>query len=212
MLVKYACKLLETCFEPWQEHCIMGSISCISTATVGEYPSHYCLIATVFKKANTPAMVKHGIRLVQAITAYLNPDQILVLACDQPIFTQCKYIQWKWPGICGENKMIIMLGGLHVEKVLWYSFGDLLAFSGWTEALTEADVATSGTADHFLKASHTTHFRHAHQVTALALSKLQQDALDSSDSKDFEAWCLKTIKDSPNFHYWENFSTLYRIT
>ena len=36
----------ETCFEP--EHYIMGSISCISTATVNEYQSHYCLTAIVF--------------------------------------------------------------------------------------------------------------------------------------------------------------------
>ena len=65
-------------------------------------------------------------------------------------------------------------------------------------------------------------------MTALALSRLQQDAFDSSDSKDFEARSLKMIKDSPIFHYWdlilktevqvlifiraEKFSTLYRIT
>ena len=99
--------------------------------------------------------------------------------------------------------MIIMLGDLHVEKVLWYSVGDLLAFSGSTEALTKADVATSGTADSFLKASHITRTGHVHQVTALALSKLQQDAFDSFDSKDFEAWSLNMIKDSPIFHYWD---------
>ena len=115
------------------------------------------LLPLFFEKAGTPAVVKHGMSLVQPMTAYLNPDQIPVLACDQPIFAQ-----WKWPE---ENKMIIMLGGPHVEKALWYSVGDL-AFSGWTEALTEADVATSGTADSFLKASHITRTRHAHQVTA----------------------------------------------
>ena len=149
------------------------------------------------------AMVKHGMSLAQAITAYLNPVKISVLACDQPIFTQCKYIQWKWPGIYGENKMIIMLGGLHVEKALWYSAGDLPAFSGWTEALPEADVATSGAAESFLKLSHITRTRHAHQVTALALSKLQQDVFALSDNKDFEAWRLKMIKDNPTFHYWD---------
>ena len=65
-----------------------------------------------------------------------------------------------------------MLGGPHVEKALWCSVGDLLAFSGWTEALTEGDVATSGTADSFLKESHITYAGHDHQVTALAFSKL----------------------------------------
>ena len=75
-----------TSFEP--EHYIMGSISCISTAIVGEHPSHYCLIASVFEKTDTPAMVKHDMSLVQAIKACLNQDQIPVLACDQPLFAQ----------------------------------------------------------------------------------------------------------------------------
>ena len=48
-----------------------------------------------------------------------------------------------------------------------------------------------------------THTRHVDQVTALALSKLQQDAFDSSDSKNFEAWHLKIIEDSSTFHYWD---------
>ncbi len=51
--------------------------------------------------------------------------------------------------------------------------GDYLADSGWTEALLEAGIATSGTADSFLKASHLTRTRHAHQVSISALTKLQ---------------------------------------
>ena len=47
--------------------------------------------------------------------------------------------------------------------------------SGWS-VLIQAGVASSGTADSFLKASHLTRTRHAHQVTALALGKLQEDA------------------------------------
>ena len=166
-------------------------------------PAITALLPLFSEKADTPATVKHGMSLVQAITACLNPDQIFVLACDQPIFAQCNYTQWKWPDIYGEDKMIIMLRGLHVEKVLWYSVGNLLAFSRSTEALIKADVATCGTADSFLKASHITRTKHAHQVTALALSKLQQDAFDSFHSKDVEAWSLKMIKDSPIFHYWD---------
>ena len=73
-----------------------------------------------------------------------------------------------------------MLGGFHVEKALWYSVGNLLAFSGWPEALTETDVASSGTADSFMKATHITRKMHAHQVTTLTLSKLQQNAFHSS--------------------------------
>ena len=54
-------------------------------------------------------------------------------------------------------------------------FGDLLDGSGWTEALVQAKVAIAGTADPFLKASHLTCNRHAHQVTASSLYLLLED-------------------------------------
>ena len=101
--------------------------------------------------------------------------------------------------------MIIMFGGLHLEKRL---LGDLLASSGWTDALTDAAIATVGTADSFLKCTHVTRTRHAHQLTALALSVLQKNAYDSirgdlSLEEPFEEWRSKMIKKSPAFLYWD---------
>jgi hypothetical protein len=55
-----------------------------------------------------------------------------------------------------------MMGRLHIEKVLWNTVGDLLDVSGWTTALTEFEVASSGTVDLFLKISHITRTQHAH--------------------------------------------------
>lgn len=52
-----------------------------------------------------------------------------------------------------------MLGGLHVEMALWSTLGDLLDKSGWTAILSEAEVASSGVADSFLKATHLTRTR-----------------------------------------------------
>ena len=49
---------------------------------------------------------------------------------------------------------VVMLGGLHIEMALWSTPGDVLEGSGWTSALTESEVASSGTADSFLKVSH----------------------------------------------------------
>lgn len=48
---------------------------------------------------------------------------------------------------------------------LWNTDGDLLQRSGWTVALTEAEVASSGMTDSFLKAAHLTRTRHDHKVT-----------------------------------------------
>lgn len=67
-----------------------------------------------------------------------------------------------------------MLGGLHTEMALWKTTGDLLEGSGWTEALTEGEVVSSGVAESFLKATHLTRTRHGHQMTLLA--NLQREA------------------------------------
>ena len=67
-----------------------------------------------------------------------------------------------------------MFGGLHLEMGMWKMLGHYLASSGWTIALTDAGIATVGTADSFLKTSHLTRTRRAHQLTCVALHILQQ--------------------------------------
>ena len=58
--------------------------------------------------------------------------------------------------------------------------------SGWTDALTEGEVASSGIADSFLKVAHLTRTRHAHNVTLLTLQKLQKEAFIHSESNGME--------------------------
>ena len=101
-----------------------------------------------------------------------------------------------------------MFGGLHLEMALWSICGDLLESSGWTAALTEAQIASSGTADSFLKVTHLTRTRHAHQVTALALHNLQREAfLQTSglvhDEEAFQQWKTSTREKSSTFHFWD---------
>ena len=59
--------------------------------------------------------------------------------------------------------MVIMFGGLHLEMSMWNMLGDYLAGCGWTVALCEVGIASSGVADGLLNASHLTKTRHAHQ-------------------------------------------------
>ncbi len=85
---------------------------------------------------------------------------------------------------------------------LWSILGDILEASGWTTALIEAEVATSGTADSFLKTSHLTRTRHAHQVTLLTLHKLQQVAFNQYEGNiSVEAWRKDMLERSPTFMY-----------
>ena len=101
--------------------------------------------------------------------AFLTPGQIPVVAADQPLYALAKQIQWYWPEEYGEDKFVIMFGGLHIEMTALKSIGSMLEDSGWTSALVEADVASSGTADAFLSATNVTKTRQAHQITACSL-------------------------------------------
>jgi len=70
---------------------------------------------SLFYEKSTPAMVKHGMDVQQKAISYLNPGQIPVTTFDQPLFALAKFVQWKWPGIYGEQKHVAMLGGFHTE-------------------------------------------------------------------------------------------------
>ena len=96
-----------------------------------------------------------------------------------------------------------MFGGLHIKMVMWNTLGDYLESSCWTITLTQTGIASSGMA--ILKSSHLTRTRHSHQVSALALAKLRQDAFlkmvteDSLDDVDKEAWRL-SMSEGGKFH------------
>ena len=168
-------------------------------------PAIVAMLPLFFQKADSPSMIKHGLDILKEITNYLNPSQIPVLTGDCPIFAICKYIQWKWPDMYGEEKLVVMFGGLHLEKSLWNCLGDLLEGSGWTAAIVQANIATSGTADSFLKAAHITKTQHIHQVTTMALAKLQKDAFiaTSDGTVDFETWRKLMVQQCPTFQFWD---------
>ena len=113
---------------------------------------------------------------VRDTVAYLNPDQVPVIAADQPIYAVAKRIQWQWPEQYGEDKFVIMFGGLHIEMAALKYIGTLLQSSGWTGTIVVADIASSGTAESYLSASSVKRTRQMHQITAFSLYKLLKEA------------------------------------
>ena len=92
---------------------------------------------------------------------------------------------------------------------MWSTFGDYLESSGWAAALIQAGVASPGTAESYLRASHLTGTRYAQQVSALALAKLQEIAYMSTDRLvSQEAWRETMKLDRPMFHYWDTILNL----
>jgi len=67
-----------------------------------------------------------------------------------------KQIQWKWPKKYGDDKVVVMFGGFHIEMAALKTLGDWLDGSGWVQALVQAEITTPGTAESFLRASHVT--------------------------------------------------------
>ena len=64
---------------------------------------------------HTEAMVKHSLSVIKSAIENLNPEQTPVITFDQPLYASVKRIQWEWPEDYGEDKFVIMLGGLHIE-------------------------------------------------------------------------------------------------
>jgi hypothetical protein len=56
---------------------------------------------------------------------------------------------------------------VHIEMAAFKLLGDLLKGTGWVTALSEADIASLGTAESFLTVSNVSKTRQAHQITIL---------------------------------------------
>ena len=53
-----------------------------------------------------------------------------VVAVDQSLFAVVKYTQWQWVEIDDEKQIILIFGGLNLNKALWRTEGDF-SWSVW---------------------------------------------------------------------------------
>ena len=72
--------------------------------------------------------------------------------------------------------------------------------------MTNADVASACNAGSFLETAHIARTRHGHQVTALALAQLEEEAFLPTelqqDAETRETWRNNMTEKSPTFQYW----------
>jgi hypothetical protein len=139
-----------------------------SVETVPVTPSF--MLPLFRESATSPMMVYHAMGIAKAVTTHLNPGQTPVIVADQPLYTIMKKLQWKYPASHGEDKFVIMLGAMHIEKMLWEMNGTWFNGSGWTTAISNSRVASSGVAESFIGVSHITRTRYMHQVSHHVLS------------------------------------------
>ena len=169
-----------------------------------------CLLPLFHDVAHSEAMIFHAMNVIRSAVHHVNPLQAPIIAMDQPLYALAKKIQWAMKPSHGEDKFVIMFGGLHIEMAALKLIGDLLAGSGWTAAIAEAGIATAGTADSFLKANHVTKTRHAHQVNTSSLYLLLHKAYQDSQTcqtrdmlpMSLDDWCCDRSNESRQFKFW----------
>lgn len=122
----------------------------------------------LFLHAHSPAMVPHGLDVIDDVAEHANPGQTPVIAMDQPLFALGKLIQWNTPET-REDKYVVMFGGLYIEIAAFKALGEFLYGSGWVNAPVNEDIASPGTTELFEKVSHLAKARRAHEITAAAL-------------------------------------------
>ena len=111
--------------------------------------SFTALLPLLRDQAHSVAKIKHVMDKISDTLAFLNPGQVPVIAADQPIFAAAKQIQWYWREQYGEDKLVIMFGGLHILLAALRSIGTLLRDSGWTGALLKQQWLHLAPQNHF---------------------------------------------------------------
>ena len=159
-------------------------------------------------------MIKHAMQLTIQGTEFLNPGQTGVLGADQPLYAIAKQLQWAFPESLGEDKLVVMLGALHIEDKVHQMTGKLLRDSGWTTVLSQAQVLTSGRAQSALNEHHIKRTRYAHQVSVMSLHLLKHKAYSAYCSgvdgapESQEVWEQLSRTDNPQFKYWSTIMEL----
>jgi len=144
------------------------------------------------------------------MTEILNPGQSPVLGADQPlyIYAVAKQLQWAFPDTLDEDKLVLLMGALHVEDKMHQMIRKLLKDSGWSNILSQAQVLTSGRAQSVLDEHHIKRTRYAHQVSLVSLYLLQLRSYTvycssvQGPPESREMWIQRCRSDNPMFMFW----------
>ena len=60
-------------------------------------------------------------------------------------------MQWLYPELYGEDKLLMMMGALHIEMCFRSTIGDWLDGSGWVKISVKSNINTPGRAESMLQ-------------------------------------------------------------
>ena len=91
-----------------------------------------------YEVAHSASMIIHGLDIVIKTTNFLNSGQMPVVCFDQQLYALGKQVQWKYPEDYGVGKLLLVMGGLHIEKQLEQILGAFFNGSGLTDLLVSS--------------------------------------------------------------------------
>ncbi|ELU13546.1 hypothetical protein CAPTEDRAFT_218243 [Capitella teleta] len=177
-------------------------------ASLSEPPSFVSrsfMLPLFTEKADSPLTVHHCMKVIIKVTNYLNQGQTPVMVGDQPLFTLAKRLQWSHPNSeISEGKFVVMLGALHIEKLLWAVSGDWLDYSGWTTAVTNSGIFSCANSQSFVSVSHIMKTRYVHQVSVSTLYILMKKAYQSNSPQNIplSEWIENKRAKHPQAEFW----------
>ena len=82
---------------------------------------------------------------VRRTTNILNPIQISVDVCDEPIYALTKEIQWRYPEEFVMDKYFCSFGPLHIEKSMLILNAQLIKGTGLDKVMSSSGLSIIGT-------------------------------------------------------------------
>ena len=159
--------------------CKRVSWSAYNARKVERHEAHPTTLSTLLpllkESITSKATVAHTMQIVKLILLRLNPGQIPVMTGDQPVYAILKQVQWLYPEFYGQDKLLMMMGALHIEMCFLPTIGDWLDGSGWVELLVKSNTNTPGRAESMLQGQQVKRCRLVHQVTCAALFLVLSD-------------------------------------
>ncbi|KAK3922349.1 HTH-type transcriptional repressor GlcR [Frankliniella fusca] len=174
-------------------------------------PGISAMLPLLDEKSTSPGIIKHAYNS----TPEPGPNAA-VLCMDQQLYVLAKKLQWLKRALYGEERVVMLLGGFHIEKAFLAVIGQMLEKSGWVHILACSGVTTAGSAEGALKVlNNVTKPSVPTSVSRVAgacftpenccRSALIFDAYDEQQpNRDltFDEWVERSRTKSPTFYFW----------
>lgn len=99
------------------------------------------------ENSESVSMLAHSFDITMNSVEYLNKGQVPVLCMDAKLFVVGKTIQFNFPQKYGEDKLVLMMGPLHIEQAALKTLGDFMADSGWCATVACAGGRSAASAE-----------------------------------------------------------------